>query len=320
MALGYDGKLYILAFDHRGSFQKKFFGVEGTPTPEDTQRIIDAKTVIFDGARKAIADGIDQSAAGVLVDEQFGTAIANAAKQAGIMLAMPCEKSGQNEFDFEYGAEFASHIQTFDPAFTKVLVRYNPAGDGALNARQSAKLKELSDWLHANNQRFLFELLVPAEESQLASVDGDVGRYDREVRPDLMRMAIAELQESGVEADIWKIEGIDATEECEAIVEQAPDRRARPRGVHRARPRRGRRRRGQLAAGGARGRRLLRLRDRALDLVGRAEGLRGRLGAAPGDRGEDRHQLPAVRHRVRGRLIIPRPAGRACGGCAGPCG
>ena len=35
MALGYDGKLYILAFDHRGSFQKKIFGIEGDPTGGD---------------------------------------------------------------------------------------------------------------------------------------------------------------------------------------------------------------------------------------------------------------------------------------------
>ena len=33
MRLGYDGKLFILAFDHRGSFQKKFFGIEGAPGP-----------------------------------------------------------------------------------------------------------------------------------------------------------------------------------------------------------------------------------------------------------------------------------------------
>jgi myo-inositol catabolism protein IolC len=220
MTLGYDGKLYVLAFDHRGSFQKKFFGVQGSPSPEDTKKIIDAKTVIFEGASKAIADGVDQSAAGILVDEQFGTAIANGAKQAGVMLAMPCEKSGQNEFDFEYGTAFSSHIQTFAPDFTKVLVRYNPAGDGAMNARQSARLKELADWLHANDHRFLFELLVPAEPDQLASVGGDAGRYDRELRPGLMRVAIAELQESGIEADIWKIEGLDATEDCQMIVEQ----------------------------------------------------------------------------------------------------
>ena len=49
MALGYDGKLYILAFDHRGSFQKKMFGIEGDPTPEETETITDAKQLIFEG-------------------------------------------------------------------------------------------------------------------------------------------------------------------------------------------------------------------------------------------------------------------------------
>jgi myo-inositol catabolism protein IolC len=220
MALGYDGKLYILAFDHRGSFQKKFFGVEGAPSPEDTQRIIDAKTVIFEGMQKALADGADHSAAGVLVDEQFGTQIAMNAKQLGIKLAMPAEKSGQNEFDFEHGTEFGAHIGSFDPDFTKVLVRYNPEGDGALNARQAGRLKELADWLHHNDRRFLFELLVPAEPHQLELVGGDTGRFDRELRPDLMRVAIAELQGTGIEADIWKIEGIDDPAACRAIADQ----------------------------------------------------------------------------------------------------
>ena len=184
MTLGYDGKLFILAFDHRGSFQKKFFGVEGAPTPEDTpadhRREDPDLRGRAEGARRR--RGPDSSA-GVLVDEQFGTGVANAAKQQGLMLAMPCEKSGQNEFDFEYGSEFTAHIRSFDPDFTKVLVRYNPQGDGAMNGRQSARLKELSDWLHANDKRFLFELLVPAEPHQLESVGGDVGRFDRELRP-----------------------------------------------------------------------------------------------------------------------------------------
>ena len=42
MNLGYDQKLYILAFDHRGSFQKKFFGIEGEPDSEQTAIIADA--------------------------------------------------------------------------------------------------------------------------------------------------------------------------------------------------------------------------------------------------------------------------------------
>jgi len=157
---------------------------------------------------------------GVLVDEQFGAAVALKAKEHGLQLAMPCEKSGQNEFDFEYGEDFGTHILSFDPSFTKVLVRFNPAGDGAMNARQAVKLKQLSDWLHANDRKFLFELLVPAEPSQLESVDGDVGRFDREVRPELMRAAIAELQAAGIEPDIWKIEGLDDSEDCRAVAEQ----------------------------------------------------------------------------------------------------
>ena len=49
MSLGYDGKLYILAFDHRGSFQKKMFGIEGDPTPEQVETISDATRLIFEG-------------------------------------------------------------------------------------------------------------------------------------------------------------------------------------------------------------------------------------------------------------------------------
>jgi myo-inositol catabolism protein IolC len=220
MTIGYDGSLYILAFDHRGSFQKKFFGIEGAPGPEDALRIIDAKKVIFEGMQRALADGVDQSRAGILVDEQFGADVAMQAKQLGISLSMPVEKSGQHEFDFEYGSEFSSHIESFDPGFSKVLVRYNPQGDGAMNARQAMRLKELADWLHRTGRRFLFELLVPAEPHQLEEVSGDAGRYDRELRPHLMKVAIAELQEAGIEADVWKIEGIDDPERCAEISEQ----------------------------------------------------------------------------------------------------
>ncbi len=220
MRLGYDRTLFLLAFDHRGSFQQKFFGIEGAPGPDEAARIIDAKRVIFEGMQRALGEGVPPSSAGVLVDEQFGTQVAQDAKQAGLVVAMPAEKSGQLEFDFEYGTEFASHIQAFDPTFIKVLVRYNPEGDGAMNARQSMRLRELSDWLHQTGRLFLFELLVPAEHDQLEAVGNDALRYDRELRPDLMRVAIAQLQESGVEPDVWKIEGIDDPDRCAEIAEQ----------------------------------------------------------------------------------------------------
>jgi myo-inositol catabolism protein IolC len=221
MALGYDGKLYILAFDHRGSFQKKMFGIEGDPTPEQTEEISDAKHLIYEGLQKASEQGAEPGVTGCLVDEQFGAPrrIPQHAKEHGLVLAMPVEKSGQDEFDFEYGEEFGAHIERFDPDFAKVLVRYNPDGDAAMNERQAGRLKRLADWLHEHDRKFLFELLVPAEEAQLEQVGGDADRYDAELRPELMRRTIVELQDAGVEADVWKIEGIDRREDCERIAE-----------------------------------------------------------------------------------------------------
>jgi myo-inositol catabolism protein IolC len=221
MALGYDGKLYILAFDHRGSFQKKMFGIEGDPTDEETKTIADAKHLIYEGMVKATeASSVPPETMGVLVDEQFGGDIPSQAKQAGLKLAMPVEKSGQDEFDFQYGSEFGAHIETFDPEFAKVLVRYNPDGDADMNRRQSERLKELADWLHANDRKFLFELLVPAEDAQLESVGDDSDRYDAELRPELMRRAIEELQDFGIEVDIWKIEGVDERSDAEMLAKQ----------------------------------------------------------------------------------------------------
>jgi myo-inositol catabolism protein IolC len=219
MALGYDGKLYILAFDHRGSFQKKMFGIEGDPDDEQTATISDAKHLIFEGLLKASEQGAAPDVTGCLVDEQFGEpkGIPREAKERGLKLAMAVEKSGQNEFDFQYDDDFGKHIEQFDPDFSKVLVRYNPDGDKEMNERQSERLKRLADWLHEHDRKFLFELLVPAEDAQLEQVDGDEDRYDKELRPELMRRAITDLQDYGVEADIWKIEGISSAEDCKRI-------------------------------------------------------------------------------------------------------
>ena len=219
MALGYSGDLYILAFDHRGSFQKKMFGIQGEPTAEQTETIADAKRVIFEGFLTALGEGAPRDAGGLLVDEQFGSDVAKEAHKDGLLLAMPVEKSGQDEFDFDHGDDFGAHIEEFDPAFSKVLVRYNPEDDQEMNRRQSERLKRLSDWLHDNGRKFLFELLVPGTEDQMQQVGGDSDRYDQEVRPKLMLAAIRELLAQGIEPDIWKIEGLDKREDCEAISE-----------------------------------------------------------------------------------------------------
>ncbi|MGO9264847.1 MAG: 2-deoxy-5-keto-D-gluconate 6-phosphate aldolase domain-containing protein [Candidatus Binataceae bacterium] len=222
MTLGFDRSLYVLPFDHRGSFETGMFGWKGALTPEQTAQIAEAKQVIYDGFKAAVAAGVPKQKAGILVDEQFGAAILHDAKADGFTIASPVEKSGQDEFDFEYGEDFPAHIETFQPTFCKVLVRYNPEGDQALNRRQTDRLKRLSQYLHSESRSlFMFELLVPAEKAQLERVNGDKKTYDLVIRPQLMVHTIEELQDAHVEPDVWKIEGLDRREDCERIVAAA---------------------------------------------------------------------------------------------------
>ena len=238
----------------------------------------------------------------MLVDEQFGADIPQGAREHGLKLAMPVEKSGQNEFDFDYGDDFGAHIESFDPDFSKVLVRYNPDDDPVMNERQLGRLKRLADWLHEHDRKFLFELLVPATDEQLASVGGDTDRYDAELRPELMRRAIEAIQDVGIEVDVWKIEGVDEREDAADARRADPlGAGARGRRLRAARPRRLDREGRALARAGRSGRRLHRLRDRPLDLVGRAQGLPRQAARARGRGLRDRRQLPAFRPGLRGR-------------------
>jgi 5-dehydro-2-deoxygluconokinase len=222
MPRGYDRALYILPFDHRGSFQKRMFGWDSPLNEGQTAAIAAAKRIIYDGFKSAVGTGVPEEKAGILVDEQFGSTILRDAAAEGIVTACSAEKSGQDEFDFEYGEDFARHIEDFGPSFCKVLVRYNPEGDRALNQRQAARLKRLSDYVGAKSRsRLMFELLVPAEKAQLDKLKGDKRAYDRELRPQLMVGAVQELQAAGVDPDVWKIEGLDLREDCERIVAAA---------------------------------------------------------------------------------------------------
>jgi len=221
-SIGFNKPLYVLPFDHRGSFQTQMFGWKGALSAEQTAQISAAKQVIYDGFKAAIAAGVPKEKAGILVDEQFGAAILRDAAANGYSISNGCEKSGQEEFDFEYGEDFPKHIEAFRPTFCKVLVRYNPEGDKALNTRQTARLKRLSEYLHGgSNSMYMFELLVPPTKAQLERFKGDKKVYDVELRPQLMAQAIQQLQDGGVEPDVWKIEGLDRGEDCQNVVAAA---------------------------------------------------------------------------------------------------
>lgn len=216
MRVGYDRPLYILAFDHRSSFEE-LAAKAGIPAEEREGRIREAKRVIFEGFERAIARGAPRDAAGILVDEQYGAEVARAARERGYVFAMPVEKSGQKVFDFEYGEQFGEHILAFDPTFSKVLVRYNPDDEPETKRVQLERLKRLHDWLRERERMFLLELLVPATKAQLERVGGDADRYDVEVRPQLTLEAIDDFYAAQIVPDIWKIEGLDRREDCERM-------------------------------------------------------------------------------------------------------
>ena len=215
---GYSSDLYILAFDHRGTLTKGLLGVEGrSPSSDEVARVSSMKDIIFDGFLEAKNQGIEGGDPAILVDEAFGLQVQEKAKERGIKFAAPVEKSGQKVFDFEYGDDFGEKIKEVNADFVKILVRWNPNDDADTRQIQGERIKRLSDWLDENERKFLLEFLVPASEQQLESVEGDQARYDSEIRPKLAVQVVEEMRERGADPDIWKIEGLDTTDDCENV-------------------------------------------------------------------------------------------------------
>ena len=218
MELGYDRPLFVLPFDQRSTFERGLFGFQSPLTEDQTATIAASKQVVYDGFKLALSKGAPREKAGILVDEQFGAPILRDARAQGFVTCAPTEKSGQEEFVFEYGERWQEHIEGFAPTFVKVLVRYNVENNEEMNRRQTGRLKQLSDYCHQNGHRLMFELLVPMTVEQSDRLEGNQRLYDQHLRPSLMIAAIKELQQSGVEPDVWKVEGLDRRGDCETLV------------------------------------------------------------------------------------------------------
>jgi myo-inositol catabolism protein IolC len=221
MSIGYDHPLYLLPFDHRHSYVTGMFHATPPLSAEVREAVVDSKRLIYDGFRQALDPGVPIGSAGILVDEEFGAAILRDASVRGYVTALSTDTSGSDEFEFEYGPAFAAHVEAFRPTFAKALVRYNPEGDAALNQRQVARLRQLSEYCRAAGQRFMFELLVPPTEVQADRARAGGMDYALEMRPGLMLQAISTLQDAGVEPDIWKVEGLQQRVHCEQVVAAA---------------------------------------------------------------------------------------------------
>ena len=205
MTLGYTSPLYLLPFDHRHSYVTGMFQFTTPLTADEHNIVAESKRVIYDGFRQALGEGVSSPRAGILVDEEFGASILRDAIERGYVTALSTEKSGSDEFDFEYGTRFAEHIESFGPTFAKVLVRYDWEGDAALNRRQTARLAQLSDYCRTADQRFMFELLVPATTAQMDRAEGNQQIFDRRMRPGLMLQTIRALQDALADYDACRV-------------------------------------------------------------------------------------------------------------------
>jgi myo-inositol catabolism protein IolC len=216
--------LFLLAFDHRQSLVKGLFAGDEAAA---ARRAPEVKLLVLGGLRRAVAAGLPAGVApeqvGVLVDDRYGARAATRAREAGFAVAVAVERTGQREVVFEHGWDgFASKLEEIQPAYAKVLVRYNADDpDAAMNDRQRALLVALSDWCAAHAPGLLLELLVPPTDEQLRAAGGDHGRYDAELRPGLVVRAMAAMQADGIAPDLWKIEGLEDGDAARAVAAQA---------------------------------------------------------------------------------------------------
>ena len=212
-------QVFALAFDHRNSFRRSFMRLTGDPTPEQHAAMVSAKEVVVD----ALLDAVPSAPAGsvvLLMDHEYGGGFVGRAQAGGIQVAMPVEESGQRELRYLCDGRPERIVESYQPDYVKVLIRYNPAGDTEMNARQRARLRDLAGWLVGRPQRLMLELLVPPEEAQLAELGGDRGRFDREMRAAQTATAVTEIAGDGVLPWLWKIEGPESRDDA-ALVAKA---------------------------------------------------------------------------------------------------
>lgn len=210
-------QMYLLAADHRRSFEK-LFGLT-TVGARDRRQLIAAKVIVVEALAHAREQRPDLDSVGVLLDDEYGAEALAAAGRLGVQVALAFERSGQAVLDFEH-ADWRERIARLDatspPCIVKVLVRHRADDHSAGHDVQLARLVEVSEECAGRSAPFLLELLTPFTTAEQA--DTGVDALESQVRPRLVLDAIAELQARGVRPDLWKVEGIGDAARCAEVV------------------------------------------------------------------------------------------------------
>ncbi|MFN8532747.1 MAG: DUF2090 domain-containing protein [Dehalococcoidia bacterium] len=158
--------------------------------------------------------------AGILIAEQFGAEILRDPPKNDVLVSLPVEKIGQDEFQVEYDVDSAAHIAEVAPIVVKASARYHSAGESALDTRQTGRLLRLSDGVWTSGRLLMLEAWVPPTDEQFHTA-GSPARSDEAVWPGLMTGAITTLQGEGDEPDFWWMQGLGRRLVCQDVVATA---------------------------------------------------------------------------------------------------
>ncbi len=212
--------LYMLAFDHRQVLRDAMERTGENPAAL-ARRLSEGKQLVYEGLLQAVENGLPRHHTGILIDEEYGARQARDAGERGLHLAMPVEASRTSVLEFQYGEDFAQHIESFDPSIVKLLVFHNPADTGDRIAIQVARMRTISQWARSHGKPFMLELLIRPTDAQLAKVNGSPERFRTEQHTELLRGSIEYLQNEDVEPDLWKVEALPTVLDYEIIAAQS---------------------------------------------------------------------------------------------------
>ena len=180
--------LFILPFDHRNGIIHELFGVVYPPNPTIAKKVVALKKIIWDGFLLGYKTTKTLGDCGILVDEEFGSAILDDAQRLGITHILTTEKSGTTGFGFVHGKGFGRAIIQRDPTYAKALVNYT-VGDTELNNDNSEKLRELSHFCIEEGIPLMLEPLFHGKKSAFAMASAGIhDMHNHGIRPAMWKL------------------------------------------------------------------------------------------------------------------------------------
>ena len=206
--------MYMLAFDHRQVLRDLY-------PAASTDDLHGAKLAVLDSLELLAGSVSDKKSLAFLVDEEYGAAAAKSARERGFYVAMPIEASRTKILQLQYPDDYRERFERLDPQCVKALAFHNPADDTERKNVQLSLLRQINDFARDQGRDFLLEVLIMPTPEQLEQSGGDTSGFRDALFPELMVESISEMQDAGIEPDVWKIEGLETVEGTTSVGAQA---------------------------------------------------------------------------------------------------